>query len=131
MRGVVALLLYGCGRVGFGAAGDAGAIDAPDGRQLPFDISPLDGPLPSGLVVWFPLDDVSATDAKDVVSGFNGTCAGALCPAPTAGHHGGAFLFDGADDCIEDVDRGQFGQANITIAIWMRRIAKQCAGEAT
>ncbi|HEY5945466.1 MAG TPA: LamG domain-containing protein, partial [Kofleriaceae bacterium] len=116
---------------GFGGAGDAGVIDAPDGARLPFDISPLDGPLPSGLVVWFPLDDMAANNAQDVVSGFNGTCAGTLCPTPTAGHHGGAFLFDGTDDCIEDVDRGQFGQAQITIAIWMRQdIVDACSAVA-
>jgi len=122
---VVCLLLAGCGRFHFGEHQDAsvfgGAIDAPDGPMLAVDILPPDAGLPAGLVVWFPLDDASATNAADVISGHNGTCNGNQCPTQTAGHHGTAFLFDGMDDCIQVSDIGQFGQAKITLSLWIRQ----------
>jgi hypothetical protein len=131
---VVVVLAAGCGRILFderaprdgGTIG--GAIDAPDGPLPPFDITPLDAVVPSGLVVWFPFDDASPQDAADVVSGFGGTCSGGGCPKTDFGQHGGAFLFDGIDDCIEVANMGQFGQAQITIAIWMRQdVSDNCS----
>lgn len=94
-------------------------IDAPDGPPPPFDVITPDAMLPSGLVVWFPMDDAASANATDVVSGFGGTCAMGSCPQTGTGHHGGAFLFDGINDCIEIANQGQFGQAEITIAIWI------------
>jgi hypothetical protein len=131
------LLLVGCGRLGFGAHddggianGDGGALDsadAPDGPMLAIDVAPLDAALPSGLVVWFPLD-ATPQSTPDVVSGFAGTCNGNTCPSPTAGHRGNAFLFDGNDDCIQVPNMGQFGQAQITLSLWLRQdIADSCS----
>jgi len=124
------LLLAGCGRFGFGehsfsdagpGDGFGGAIDAPDGPMAPVDVKMIDAGLPPGLVVWLPLDDTSAASVADVVSGFGGTCTGTECPTSTAGHHGNAFLFDGTDDCIVVANMGQFGQAQITLAAWVRQ----------
>jgi hypothetical protein len=123
VRFVALLLLVGCGRVGFDARLDGGAGDAPDGPMLLNDVAPLDAALPSGLVAWFPLDDTSATSVADVVSGFGGTCSGTQCPTTTTGHRGTGFLFDGTDDCIQVPDMGQFGQAKITLSIWIRQDA--------
>jgi hypothetical protein len=120
VRLLVVLVLVGCGRINFGDHSDGGVADAPDGPRLPFDIRPLDASLPSGLVVWFPLDDIDATNAADVVSGVNGTCSGSTCPTMTTGHHGTAFDFDGTDDCITVPDMGQFGQATLTLSLWVR-----------
>lgn len=126
MLGIVPLLVVGCGRIGFGpdpvrdgVGPDDAAIDAPDGPPPPFDIIPLDGPLPSGLVVWFPFDDATPQNAADVVSGFGGTCSMPSCPKTGTGHHGGAFLFDGIDDCVEVANMGQLGQAQITLSLWL------------
>lgn len=121
------LLLVGCGRFGFGeqSPGDGGftggVIDAPDGALPLVDVAPLDAMLPSGLVVWFPLDEINPQNASDVVSGFGATCIGATCPVMTGGHRNSAFLFDGEDDCITVPDMGQFGQARLTLSLWMRQ----------
>jgi hypothetical protein len=98
-----------------------GEVDAPDGAMAPFDVPALDAGLPTGLVVWLPFDDGTPQNTADVVSGFNASCSAGQCPSVTTGQRGGGFLFDGNDDCIEDVDRGQFGQAQLTIAIWLRQ----------
>jgi hypothetical protein len=123
----VLLLLVGCGRFGFdhhGAldGGELGTIDAPDGPQALVDVAPLDAMLPSGLVVWFPLDENPPTFA-DVVSGFPGGCSGSTCSASIAGHRGNAALFDGNDDCIQVPNMGQFGQAKVTLSLWLRQDA--------
>lgn len=126
MGRLLLLWLVGCGRLGFGETGDGGVFasgDAPDGPMPVIDVAPLDAALPTGLVAWFPLDDASATSVADVVSGFGGTCSGAQCPTTTAGHRGTAFLFDGTDDCIQVPNMGQFGQAQITLSIWIRQDA--------
>lgn len=126
MRLVVLLLIAGCGRIGFGdqprgdgGTRDGGGVDAPDGPPPPFDVISPDATLPAGLVVWFPMDESAPAFAADVVSGFGGTCGMGSCPQSGTGHHGGAFLFDGINDCIEVANMGQFGQAEITIAIWI------------
>lgn len=137
MRVVALLVLVGCGRFGFGeyfdadgpqvaedgpadVPDDAGPADPPDASAPP-DAPPDAGP-PAGLVVWFPLD-ATPQNTADVVSGINGTCAGSTCPAVTTGKHGGAFLFDGDNDCIVVPDMGQFGQARLTLSLWMRQDA--------
>ena len=120
------MLLVGCGRVNFVERDDGsftgGVIDAPDGALPLVDVAPLDATgLPAGLVVWFPLDEINPQNVHDVVSGFGGSCLGGTCPVMTPGHRNSAFLFDGTDDCLEVADRGQFGQARITLAFWMRQ----------
>lgn len=111
------MLLVGCGRVGFGEA----SFDAADGPQLLVDVAPLDAAFPSGLVAWFPLDDQAATSVVDVVSGFGGMCTGSECATQVAGHRGTAFGFDGDDDCIQVPNMGQFGQAQLTLSVWIRQ----------
>lgn len=117
------MLLAGCGRLGFDLH------EAPGRSDASIDAALLaDGPLPSGLVSWFPLDDATAQDATDVITGIDGTCDGAQCPTTTAGHTGAAFLFDGVDDCIEVPSMGQFDRAQITISIWIRQdISDNCS----
>jgi hypothetical protein len=117
------LLLAGCGRIGFGVSSvgpDASsdvAIDAPG--------------LPSGLVAWFQLDDPAGTTFVDSLGGPAGSCTAGTCPTPTAGHLGGAFLFDGVSSCISVPDAGQLAmtQAQVTIAIWARQDALQPASQ--
>ncbi len=139
MRVVALLVLVGCGRLGFGehgggdassvaedgpaadAPGDATSSDTPDAPATAVDAMPDAGP-PSGLVVWFPLEAMPQ-NTPDVVAGISGTCAGTSCPTVTTGKRGNAFLFDGDNDCIEVPDMGQFGQAQLTIALWMRQDA--------
>ena len=131
-------LLVGCGRLGFGSHDDGGtvvgdggpgldSVDAPDAAMLPMDVAPADAALPSGLVVWLPLD-ATPQSTPDVVSGFGGTCSGATCPSLITGHRNGAFLFDGNDDCIQVANMGQFGQAQITLSLWIRQdIVDSCS----
>lgn len=100
------VVVASCGRIGFdpgdgGARSDVAAIDA----------------LPSGLVVWFPLETAMP---NDVVSGGVGTCVNPTCPTVTAGYRNAALMFDGIDDCIVIADYAALHQATPTIAIRAR-----------
>jgi hypothetical protein len=113
------LLLAGCGRIGF-----AVSAVGPDASS---DVA-IDAPgLPSGLVAWFQLDDPAGTTFVDSLGGPAGSCTAGTCPTPTAGHLGGAFLFDGVSSCISVPDTGQLAttQAQVTLAIWARQDGSQ------
>jgi hypothetical protein len=116
------VVLAGCGRLAFDPRDDAGTGIIGDGTRpdiTPIDVVPLDGAL-AGLVAWYPMDDM-ASNTADVVGGINGSCVPAECPMQTTGHHGNAFLFDAADDCLGIPDLGQLSLQTYTISIWARQ----------
>jgi hypothetical protein len=76
---VLALSAAACGRIGFGAAGDATPV--------------------SGMVGWWKLDDGSGTQARDAYGSTTGSLVGSgLVWLPTGGKFGGALQFPGTND---------------------------------
>lgn len=101
MRWLAVVLLCGCGRVGF------------DG--------PASGGDSAGLIAHYTLDETEPPFVEEI-GGHDGDCdvAGGTCPTATDGHLGGAFDFDGRDDCIVAESAGALAPPEITISIWAR-----------
>ncbi len=125
MRALVLLGVTACGRLAFdplAPAGDGGAHDGPvaDGVAV-VDArpdAPADATL-AGLVAWYPLDEAVPGTFRDALGGPSGTCV-TSCPTPTSGPHGGAYLFNGTDQCIAIPDAPAQHQQQLTIAAWFR-----------
>lgn len=122
------VLATGCGRIGFdlpAAPGDArldGTVET-DGMQTSTADAAIDGrpvDLIPGLVLWYPLDDVSfATGAVDA-SGGNRTATCTSCPTPIAGKVGGAAAFDGTTQYLSRAyDAGLATPSGFTIAAFV------------
>jgi hypothetical protein len=130
-------MLVGCGRIGFdGPSAEAGAGDGngdgADATDAATDVA-TDAGLPAGLVAWLRFDAYVAIGAtrlfSDQIAGRSGSCTGAECPGPTAGHLGGAFEFDGSDDCITVPDTGHLQLPQLTIALWARQMTSGTASQ--
>ena len=112
--------LAACGRVGFGAR-PLVADGAADARAL-------DAGFPTGLVVWYPLDETVGDMYADALGGVSAVCASfGTCPIPTAGRAGGAQLFDGSTTCIQVPDTGQLDLSSFTVAVSARQDAHASA----
>ncbi|HEY4178778.1 MAG TPA: LamG domain-containing protein [Kofleriaceae bacterium] len=118
VRSVCAVLLTcaACGRIGFDASGDGGALDIAmtDARDMPSD-----------LVVWLPFDDDLADGGADVFGLGYATGAQAMCdqecPTTTAGIHGTAALFgDGLFYRLPDTTNLRLDTG--TIAVWIQPV---------
>jgi len=109
----LALVICGCGRVGFDALGDAST----------HDVSPADAPadaLDPSLVLWFPFDG----SPNNVVDGATPQCFTAgQCPTYVAGKVGMAAQFDGSMTCLELPDDGSTDVPTFTLALWMHQPA--------
>ena len=85
-------------------------------------------PAPDGLVAWWPLDETSGSEVRDIVGRRDGTLADyqrGIFPEPVAGQVRGALRFHGdagADHVsVPDDAAFHFGlQQKFTIAAWIR-----------
>jgi hypothetical protein len=136
---LVALLISGCGRIGFGPGegGDSGPTDsggmdgtAGDGAadatvDSAIEDAAADAGLDPDLVVWLPFDVDDPIDATDVTGVLtNPQCEAGRCPASVAGVFGQALSFDGVDDYLRFdtspmLDFGASAQP-FTVTVWYR-----------
>ena len=73
---------------------------------------------PTGLVGWWPLDEMSGTTATDIISSNDGTLVGA--PTPVTGNVAGALRFDGIDDEVFVNSTFPFHQpGDATLEFWL------------
>jgi hypothetical protein len=112
-RLLVALMVCGCGRVGFDARDDAGTRDTPL-ADIPTDA------LDPSLVLWFPFNG----SPNNVVNGAAPQCFTAgQCPTYVPGKVGMAAQFDGIMQCLELADDGSTDVQAFTLALWLNQPA--------
>ncbi len=111
MRGFVILLIAGCGRIGFGPAGDP----VGDGSATA-DVGPSEA-----LIAHWQFEDVPGDGVLD--STGHGHTARCLTSCPTidvAGKRGAGYRFDGVDDMLEVADAADFHIGGpLTLALWL------------
>jgi hypothetical protein len=85
-----------------------------------FDTDLADGnPGTPGLVASFTFETAPSDGVVGGTTGNAGTCNPTECPVLAAGHHGNAYRFDGANDCILVPDTGQLDAPTFTLALWL------------
>lgn len=107
---VLALVIAGCGRVGFDASTDA-RTDATSPR-----------------LVWLPFDDDPTDGADNRGSASTTAACEASCPTLVAGRHDGAYAFDGSQALrLERATELELTEG--TVAAWIRSSAPLAADE--
>src|SRR4051812_39022155 len=86
---VLVLVLTGCGRIDFGAIGDAGRVRDTDGDS---DATADAALIPAGPLVWLKMDTGPAGGIIDSAGGHPAACD-ASCPALAGGVHGAGYTF--------------------------------------
>jgi hypothetical protein len=95
---LVAVVLVGCGRIGFDVTADSTTRDGAPPRDAQIADACDPGPT-EGLVGWWPFDDGSGTVARDVIGGNDGVLIGGAMWG--SGHLGGAISLDGVSGSVD------------------------------
>jgi len=100
----------GCGRLGFDPNGvDEVAPDASDPITMI-----------SGLVAYWPFDDLAPGGTTDLVADQRATCTGGECPGRGQGASGPGAVFDGVNDCLLVPSLNTFAAPEFTLSAWVQ-----------